>query len=68
MSAQEFTVRTRVQAASDDLLQTEKSLSEIALDHGFYDQSAFSRQFSQHTGETPLKFRQRHRQSGSARA
>lgn len=61
MSAQEFTVRTRVQAASDDLLQTEKSLSEIALEHGFYDQSAFSRQFNQHTGETPLKFRQRHR-------
>jgi len=66
MSAQEFIVRTRVQAASDELLQTEKSLSEIAMAHGFYDQSAFTRQFSQHTGETPLKFRQRHQQTGSA--
>lgn len=59
MSAQEFIVRTRVQAASDDLILTDKPLSEIAHDHGFYDQSAFSRQFSQHTGESPLKFRQK---------
>jgi AraC-like DNA-binding protein len=64
MSAQEFVVRTRVQAASDDLLQTEKSLADIAHEHGFYDQSAFTRQFRQHTGETPLKFRRRHRQIG----
>lgn len=61
MSPQEFIVRTRVQAASEDLIRTEKALSEIALDHGFYDQSAFSRQFSQHTGEKALSYRQRHR-------
>ena len=64
MSPQEFVIRTRVQAASDALLQTERPLSEIAQAHGFYDQSAFSRQFSQHTGETPQKFRQWHRHSG----
>ena len=64
MSAQTFIVRTRVQAASDDLLQTEKSLSEIAMAHGFYDQSAFTRQFCQHTGETPSKYRRRHCQIG----
>ena len=67
MSAQEFIVRTRVQAASDDLLHSEKSLSEIATAHGFYDQSAFTRQFSQHTGETPLRFRTRHRRIGDGR-
>ena len=66
MSPQQFMVRTRVQAASDDLLQTEKSLSEIAMAHGFYDQSAFTRQFRQHTGETPLKYRQRQRRTGPA--
>ena len=60
MSAQEFIVRTRVQAASEALSHTEKSLGEIAMEHGFYDQSAFTRQFSQHTGETPSKYRQRH--------
>ena len=64
MSPQEFVIRTRVQAASDDLIRTESALADIAHAHGFYDQSAFSRQFSQHTGETPQKFRQRHRHSG----
>jgi AraC-like DNA-binding protein len=61
MSPQAFLIRTRVQAASDDLLLTDQTLSEIALEHGFSDQSAFSRRFIEHTGETPLKFRRRHR-------
>ena len=65
MSPQEFLMRTRVQAASDDLLQTENSLGTIAADHGFYDQSAFTRQFFQHTGEKPLRFRQRHSRIGT---
>jgi AraC-like DNA-binding protein len=63
MSTQEFIVRTRIQAASDELLGTDKTLSQIALDHGFYDQSAFTRQFRQHTGETPLHFRRRRRRT-----
>ena len=58
-SPQEFIVRTRVQAAIADLLESDKPLSVIAHNHGFYDQSSFSRQFSQHTGETPRVFRQR---------
>lgn len=61
ISPQEFIVRTRVQAASEDLIRTDKALSEIALAHGFYDQSAYSKQFLQHTGETALRYRQRHR-------
>jgi len=64
MSTENFIVRTRVQAASDDLLMTDKPLSEIAALHGFCDQSAFSRRFAEHTGETPLKFRQRRRHAG----
>jgi AraC-like DNA-binding protein len=60
MSPQTFIVRTRVQAASDDLVLTDKSISQIAAEHGFCDQSAFCKRFSEHTGETPLRFRQRH--------
>ena len=67
MSTQEFIVRTRVQAASDALLLTDKSLAGIALAHGFCDQSAFCRRFSEHTGETPLKYRQRHRRIPAGR-
>ena len=66
MSTQAFIVRTRVQAASDALLLTGKPLADIAIEHGFCDQSAFCRRFSEHTGETPLKFRQRHRRGMSA--
>jgi AraC-like DNA-binding protein len=57
ISAQEFLVRTRIQAACDMLLDTNKSVGEIASEHGFCDQSAFTRQFRQHIGETPLVFR-----------
>ncbi|RBP38155.1 AraC-like DNA-binding protein [Roseimicrobium gellanilyticum] len=63
MSTQEFIVRTRIQAASDELLATESSIAEVALNHGFYDQSAFTRQFRQHTGETPRTFRSRRRKT-----
>ena len=57
MSTQEFLVRTRIQAACDALLDTNKSVGEIASEHGFCDQSAFTRQFRQHIGETPFVFR-----------
>ena len=66
MSTQAFIVRTRLQAASDALLLSDKPLSDIAVEHGFCDQSAFCRRFCEHTGETPLKFRQRHRRGMSA--
>lgn len=59
MSTEAFIIRTRVQAAGDSLLQTDKPISQIAEEHGFCDQSAFTRRFREHTGETPLKFRQR---------
>jgi AraC-like DNA-binding protein len=67
MSTEAFIVRTRVQAASDDLMLTNKSMSEVAIDHGFCDQSAFSRHFTQHTGETPLKFRKRRKSVADVR-
>ncbi len=59
MSPQEFIVRTRIQAASDALLESDRSVAEVAQEHGFYDQSAFTRHFREHTGETPLVFRRR---------
>lgn len=57
MSPQAFLLRTRVQAASDDLIGTDTSLATIAQDHGFCHQAALSRHFKAHTGETPLNFR-----------
>ncbi len=59
MSAQEFLVRTRIQAASQALIETNAAIADIAIMHGFCDQSAFTRQFSRHVGETPRVFRQK---------
>lgn len=59
MGVQEFLAKTRIQASCDTLIHQDGSISEIAGDFGFCDQSAFTQQFRQHTGMTPLKYRQR---------
>lgn len=56
----ELMLRMRIQAAAEALTKTGKSISDIALDHGFCDQSAFTHQFRKRTGMTPRQFRQRH--------
>lgn len=43
------------------LVNSDKPLSAIATDCGFYDQSHMSRHFKSSTGLTPLKYRQRFR-------
>jgi AraC-like DNA-binding protein len=60
MSPNEFVLRTRVKAASEALLHTDASLSEIAGEFGFYDQSVFTTQFRMRTGMTPAAFRQKY--------
>jgi AraC-like DNA-binding protein len=60
MSAQDFLTKTRIQTASDALLNTALSIAEIAQKFGFCDQSAFTQAFRKHTGITPLKFRKRY--------
>lgn len=60
LSVQDFLIKTRIQSASDALLHSGMSMSEIAADFGFCDQSAFTQQFRKHTGLTPLKFRRRY--------
>lgn len=57
VSVQEFVIRTRMDAAMEELTGTDKPIGTIALDNGFYDQSCFTRQFKRHTGETPLNYR-----------
>lgn len=57
MSAQDFLAKTRVQAASNALLNTSSSIADIAQKIGFCDQRAFTQVFRKHTGITPMKFR-----------
>lgn len=60
MSVLDFLTKTRMQAAGEELMNTDRLIVDIAIDFGFCDQSAFTRQFKNHVGLTPLKFRRRY--------
>jgi PAS domain S-box-containing protein len=59
ISTGQFITRTRIDAACHMLTVTAKTISTIAQDCGYSDQSAFSRQFKQTTGLTPKVYRER---------
>jgi len=53
----QFILKTRLHAAYDELTHSLKPISDIALEHGFYDQSSFTQYFRRQFGFTPLKQR-----------
>ncbi len=53
----EFILRTRLQAASKLLIQTNEPIIQVAMNCGFTDQSYFTRQFTKFFEQTPLKYR-----------
>ena len=57
ISPQQFIIKTRVQSACEALADTQVTIADVAFDHGFCDQSSFTRHFSRHMGVTPLNFR-----------
>jgi AraC family transcriptional regulator len=56
-SPYQYVMRKRLEKAHTLLSHTRLSISEIATDCGFSDQSHFIRLFKRHTGLTPHKFR-----------
>ncbi|MDA0348129.1 MAG: AraC family transcriptional regulator [Verrucomicrobia bacterium] len=54
---QSFLIKTRIQAACEQLRNTERPISEMAHALGFYDQSSFTLHFRKHVGITPLQYR-----------
>jgi AraC-like DNA-binding protein len=52
--------RLRLSAAADALIQTDKSITEIALDLGFNDSNYFTRSFRKHLGFSPREYRNRY--------
>ena len=59
LTAGQFIAKTRIEAACDLLKHTAKSIGDVAAACGFFDQSAFARQFKATTGLTPSQFRER---------
>ena len=54
---QSFLIKTRIQAACEQLRNSDRSISEVAHALGFYDQSSFTLHFRKHIGTTPLAYR-----------
>ena len=57
LTPRQLLTKSRIEAAARALQTTERPLSAIAFDCGFYDQAAFSRQFRLATGLTPGEYR-----------
>jgi PAS domain S-box-containing protein len=58
-SPRDFLMRARAEKACVALRETADPLPQIALDCGFYDQSAFTRHFKARLGLTPAQYRRR---------
>jgi PAS domain S-box-containing protein len=57
ISPMHLITKTRITAASRQLLETDYSIAQIAHECGFADHSAFTRAFRSATGSTPTEFR-----------
>jgi AraC-like DNA-binding protein len=57
LSTGQWLLKTRIDHAGRQLLETWLPIADIALNCGYTDQSTFTRQFRRTTGRTPLEFR-----------
>jgi AraC-like DNA-binding protein len=61
LAPQQYLRRLRVRLACQPLVYSDLKLADIAMQHGFCDQSHFGREFRQETGMTPREYRERFR-------
>lgn len=54
----QWLLKIRIDHASRELLQSDLPIAQIAMNAGYADQGAFTRQFRKTTGQTPSRFRQ----------
>ena len=64
LSPQSFIMKLRIQSACEALQNGSLTISHVARDLGFYDQSIFTHHFQKHMGITPLRYQ---RQFGPGR-
>jgi len=61
LTPQKYLRKLRLRIASRALIYTNESLSEIALNCGFADQSHFTREFRRQFGRTPREYREHYK-------
>jgi len=57
MPPHQWLLKVRVERAKEQLLNSDASLADIAVDSGFADQSHFTRVFTKHVGASPGQWR-----------
>jgi len=62
LTAGQYLVKVRIDAACKQLAETSEPIVGVALSCGYSDQSAFSRQFKQAVGISPLAYRKKMRE------
>jgi AraC-like DNA-binding protein len=66
LTAGQLIQKTRMEAAVQRLRETDEPIATVALDCGYSDQSAFTRQFRQTVGLSPSEYRRVFRAKGVA--
>ncbi len=66
LTPQKYLRKLRLRMASRALIYTAETLSEVALNCGFADQSHFTREFRRQFGRTPRDYREHYRAGGAA--
>jgi AraC-like DNA-binding protein len=61
----EYLTRIRIREATFDLVKTERSISDIALEHGFSDAKSFNKGFKDSFGRSPNQYRSEIKNSDS---
>ncbi|HEX3799980.1 MAG TPA: AraC family transcriptional regulator [Verrucomicrobiae bacterium] len=65
LTPQKYLRKLRLRIATRALIYTEDSLSELALNCGFADQSHFAREFRRQFGRTPREYRRHYKNSAA---
>jgi len=63
----DYLIKLRIRHASELLKETEKSITQVALDCGFSDSNYFSRQFKKIINTTPRQYRRNHQYHHSSK-
>lgn len=66
LTPQKYLRKMRLRIASRALIYTNESLSELALNCGFADQSHFTREFRRQFGRTPREYREHYKAAPAA--
>ena len=59
-TSHQYIIKLRILKSCKLLLKANKTIAEISLELGFYDQSAFSKAFKKYIKLTPLKYQKKH--------